>query len=166
MNIRVCLSKGDFMRFGWFDALHHKQVWRRPALFAAILGAAAIVCFIFHARRGAVLLGCVLTAVAAGLPAAYFLSFYLSLRRQGAGLGEGKYVYTLTLYDDARGLTVDNGSEHAAWTWDQVYRVYETDTAAYLYLTPQRAYLIPYACVKAGGEKLHALLTRWVPEGR
>ena len=42
MKVEVQLNQKDFISFGWFDALRHKKVWRRPALFAAILGAAAV----------------------------------------------------------------------------------------------------------------------------
>ena len=95
MNIQVRLNEREFMKFSWFDALRHKKVWHRPTLFAAILGTAATACFILHNRRGAVLLGSVLLVVALGLPAAYFLSFFLSLHKQSAGLAGGKYVYTI-----------------------------------------------------------------------
>ena len=166
MDIQVHLDEREFMKFSWFDALRHKKVWCRPALFAAILGAAATACFVLHDRRGAVLLGSVLLVVALGLPAAYFLSFFLSLRRQGAGLAGGKYIYTVELYDDDRGITVDNGDEHAAYSWEQVYHVYRTETASYLYITPQRAYLIPHDCVGKDIGRLWALIQRRVPADR
>lgn len=166
VNIQVRLDEREFMKFSWFDALRHKKVWRRPALFAAILGAAAMACFVLHDRRGAVLLGSVLLVVALGLPGAYFLSFFLSLRRQSAGLAGGKYVYTIELYDDGRGITVDNGNEHTAYFWEQVFHVYRTQTACYLYITPQCAYLIPHDCAAKGSEELWALIQRWVPADR
>lgn len=168
VKVEVQLNKKDFMRFGWFDAFRHKKVWRRPALFAAILGVAAAVCFVLHNRRGAVLLGCVLLVVALGLPAAWFLSFCLSLRKQAqaAGLSGGKYAYTLELHDDDRGIVVDNGNEHAAYSWEQIFHVYRSKTASYLYITPQRAFLIPHACVKDGENRLWELVGRWVPVDR
>lgn len=166
VNIPVCLDEGEFKRFSWFDALRHKKVWRRPALFAVILGASAVACFALHDRRGAVLLGGVLLMVALGLPAAYFLSFYLSLHRQSAELAGGKYVYTIGLHDDGRGITVDNGNEHTAYPWEQVYHVYRTETASYLYITPQRAYLIPHDCAGKDIDRLWALIQRRVPADR
>ena len=168
MKVEVQLNQKDFISFGWFDALRHKKVWRRPALFAAILGAAAVVCFVLHDRHGAALLGYVLLAVALGLPAAWFLSFYLSLRRQAqaAGFSGGKYAYTLKLHDDDRGIAVDNGTEHAAYPWEQVFHVYRSKTASYLYITPQRAFLMPHSCVKGGADGLWELIKRHVPENR
>lgn len=166
MRIQVRLDAAEFMRFSWFDAFRHKKVWRRPALFAAILGAAAAVCFALRERRGAVLLGAVLVVVALGLPAAWFLSFYLSLRRQSAGLAGGKYVYTLEPHEGGRGLSVDNGAERADYPWDRIFRVYRTKAAVYIYVTPQRAFLIPNGCAGEGMERLWALICRQVPEDR
>lgn len=166
MKVEVRLSGKEFIKFSWFDAFRRKKVWRRPALFAAILGAAAVACFALHERRGAVFLGGVLLAVAFGLPAVYFLSFHLSLRRQSAGLSGEKYVYTLELYDDGRGIAVDNGSEHATYPWNQVFHVYRAGAASYLYVTPQRAFLIPHGCVEGGADSLWELMERQVPEGR
>lgn len=166
MNIEIRLSEKEFIRFGLFDTLSLKRGWVRPALFAAILGGAAAVCFIMHQRRGAVLLGSVLLAVAAGLPAAWFLNFFVSLRKQAAaqGLGQGKHVYTLTL--DGGGVRVDNGRERADFAWDQVFRVCRRPEATYLYITPQRAFLIPHHCAEGGGDGLWSFLQAHVPEAR
>ena len=166
VKIQVRLDEMEFMKFSWFDALRCKKIWRRPALFASILGTAAVVCFVLHERRGAVLLGSMLLVVALGLPAAYFLSFFLSLRKQSAKLAGGKYVYTLEMYDDARGFAVDNGNEHTSYPWEQVFHIYRDEAASYLYITPQRAFLIPHDCVKDGGDGLWALVGRQIPVDR
>lgn len=168
MKIEVRLTEKEFIRFGWFDALRVKRAWRGPALFAAILGAAAALCFILHTRRGAVLLGGALLLVALGLPAAWFLSFGASLRRQAkaAGLSGEKHVYTLELQDDETGITVGNGKEHAVYGWEQVFHVYRTQSVSYLYITPQRAFLIPHACVEDGPDALWALVGQHIPAGR
>ena len=168
MKIEVRFTEKEFISFGWFDALRVKRAWRGPALFAAILGGAAVLCFILYARRGAVLLGGVLLVVALGLPAAWFLNFGASLRKQAkaAGLSEEKHVYTLELQDDAAGVTVDSGTERAAYSWQQVMHVYRSKTASYLYITPQRAFLIPHSCVEDGPDALWELFEKHIPAGR
>lgn len=160
MKVQVRLSQRDFLKFSMFDTFVHKKGWLRPALFAAILGASAGVCFALRQRRGAVLLGSVLLVVALGLPAAWLLSFFLSVRRQaeGQGLAGGKYVYTLDL--SGKELSVDNGHERASYPWGRIYRIYRRPDAAYLYVNPQRAFLIPHSCVEGGGEALNRALER------
>ena len=152
MKVQVRLSERDFLKFSMFDAFVHKKGWLRPALFAAILGAAAGVCFLLRERRGAVLLGAVLLVVALGLPAAWLLSFFLSVRRQARdqGLAGGKYVYTLDLGE--KELAVDNGHERASYPWGRIFRVYRRPDAACLYINPQRAFLLPYSCAGEEGE--------------
>lgn len=166
MKVQVRLSRRDLVRFSLFDAFSLKKGWLRPALFAAILGAAAGACFVLRDRQGAVLLGAVLLTVALGLPAAWVLSFFLSVRRQAEdqGLGGGKYVYTLEL--GAKELAVDNGRERASYPWEQVWRVCRRPDAAYLYITPRRAFLIPYACVQGGEQGLWRRLEGLVPAQR
>lgn len=166
MKVQVRLSRRDLVRFSLFDAFSLKKGWLRPALFAAILGAAAGACFALRDRQGAVLLGAVLLTVALGLPAAWFLSFFLSVGRQAKdqGLGEGKYVYTLELGD--KELAVDNGRERASYPWGQIWQVCRRPDAAYVYITPQRAFLIPYACVQGGGQGLWRRLEGLVPAQR
>ena len=166
MKIEVYLKVTQLIRFGLFDTFLRKRGWVRPALFAAILSVAAAICFLLHERRGAVLLGGVLLAVALGLPAAYFLSYFLSLRGQARGLAGGKYVYTVELGDEGRGVAVDNGQERAAYPWGQIFHAYRRGEITYLYITEQRAFLLPHGCVKGGGEALWTVLERRLPADR
>lgn len=168
MKIEVKLSEKEFIRFSMFDVLRRQKRWRAPAIFALILGVSAAACFVLHERRGAVVLGAVLLVLAAGLPAAYFLSFFLSVRSQAKkqGLSKGKYVYTLDLHDDGDGIDVDNGREHAAYSWEQVSRAYRGRDATYLYISAQRAFLIPHGCVEGGTQCLWQLLERRVSDIR
>ena len=109
---------------------------------------------------GGVLRPAAALVVALGLPAAWLLSFFLSVRRQaeGQGLAGGKYVYTLDL--GGKELSVDNGHERASYPWERIYRIYRRPDAAYLYVNPQRAFLIPHSCVQGGGEALNRALER------
>lgn len=166
MEIEVRLSEAEFLKFSWFDVLEHRKLWRAPAVFAVILGVCAAVCFLMRETRGAVALGGVLLAAGLGVPAAYFLSFFFSLRGQAREqkLGTGKYVYTLDL--SGSGVAVNNGREHAAYPWGQVFRAYRRVDAVYLYITPRRAFLIPYECVNGEADGLWALIERGLPAER
>lgn len=168
MKVEVRLNEKEFFRFSTFDVLRRRKLWRSPAIFAAILCACAVVCFLMRHVRGAVALGIALLAAGIGIPAVYFLNFFLSLRRQARqeGLSPAKYVYTLQLDDAGGGITVDNGHEHAVYPWGQVFHVYRSATASYLYITPQRAFLIPHDCVGGGADGLWSLFEARVPAER
>lgn len=166
MKIEVKLNEKEFFAFSRFDVLRRRKLWRSPVIFATILSASAAICFLMHQVRGAVVLGAVLLIAGLGIPAAYFLNFFLSLQKQAKeqGLGAGKYVYTLELSDG--GVTVDNGREHAVYPWNQIFHVYRNVNASYLYITPQRAFLIPHDCVKSGADNLWKLIEAEIPPER
>lgn len=158
--VRAELDGKTFQRFALFDAFYRKKVWRRPALFAAILGASAAVCFLFHGRRGAVPLGVVLLAVGLGLPGAYFLSYRLSVRAQAKGLdaGRGKTAYTVRL--DGASVRVTAGEEQAEFPWEGLLCAYRVKGCVYLYAAERRAFLLPDAC---GGDRAWTVIRDNLP---
>lgn len=162
MEIKVELSKRVFWRFGVFDTWIRRRQWRSPALFACILCLCGAICFTRRQVSGAGFLGTVLITVGLGIPAVYVLSFFLSLRLQMAiqKLDRPQYAYTVKLLEGPEGITVENGREKASYRWDQVHHAYRGALAVYIYITPQRAFLLPYACLAEGPEVLWGLLER------
>ena len=126
MTIEVTLTEEIFRRFTMFDLMKRRKVWRSPAIFASILCAAALICFIMHHVRGAVLLGCVLLLVGLGMPLTYFSTFASSLKKQilSYGLKRPQQVYTLILTEKAKGIRVTNGKETADYEWKLVHHIY------------------------------------------
>lgn len=161
MTIQAVLDGGTFQRFAMFDVFYRQKRWRSPALFALILGAAAVICFVLHTRRGAVLLGTVLLAVALGLPAAYFLSYFLSVRARGKKLdaGGGTAAYTLRL--DGDGVRVAQGEDTVEFRWGELLCAYRVEGCVYLYATAQRAFLLPERC---GGDQAWRMIWKYMPE--
>lgn len=165
MTIPVTLTGDEFRRFTVFDLLSRRKQWQGPTLFAAILCASAALCFVKSGTRGAVLLGNVLLAVGLGLPCVYFAYFFSSLSRQvrQQGLSRPQEVYTVTLTDRSQGIQAENGRETVRYAWKNVYRAYRRPTAVYLYLTPQRAFILPYTCMENPAQ-LWALLEKQLPK--
>lgn len=165
MTIEVELSGEEFRRFTIFDLLRRRKQWRGPVLFALILGLSAALCFAKSDTQGAVLLGNVLLMVGLGLPCVYFSYFFSSLSRQvrKQGLTRPQKVYTVTLTEQAKGIQADNHREKLSYAWKSVHHAYRHGTATYLYLTPQRALILPHTCVE-DPDALWALLTRKLPK--
>ena len=164
MTIEVNLSGREFRTFTIFDILRRRKQWRGPVLFALILGISAALCFVKRDMRGAVLLGSVLLTVGLGLPCIYFGHFFASLNRQirTQGLSRPQHVYTVTLRERKKGITAENGRETLEYEWPSVHHAYRNLTAIYLYLTPQRALILPYSCVE-DIDALWELITRKLP---
>ena len=164
MTIEVTLTEEIFRRFTMFDLLKRRKMWRSPVIFASILGAAAIVCFLMHHVRGAVLLGGVLLLVGLGMPATYFSSFSSSLKKQilAYGLKRPQKVYTLILTEKAKGIRVTNEKEAADYEWKMVHHIYRDQDATYLFMTRERAFILPHFCIEEGEDELWRLISKKV----
>ena len=82
-----------------------------------------------------------LLAVGLGIPAAYFLSYFLSVRQRSKALKGGKVAYTLTLSDE--GVQVTKGKQRVHFVWDKVTAVYRLPRSICLYTGPHNAFLLP-----------------------
>ncbi len=155
------ISVRTFCRFAVFDTFYRQKRWRAPALFGILMLAFALVCFAFRdGRDGAVLQGVVLLAVGLGLPAVYVISFLLSVRKQGRhmGLDGVRTAYTLHLRDEGIQVVSDKGM--AEFQWEQLFCVYRVPGCIYLYVSQQRAFLLPEA---GPGRAVWALLMKKLP---
>ena len=168
LTVEVKIDAGLFRSFALFDTLRRQRRWVSPAVFAGIMLVFACVCFAMRGRaEQAGLLGGVLLAVGLVLPAAYFLSFYLSIRTQikKLKLTEARHVYTVTLRPET-GVEVATEQERASYRWDELYGAWRVKNCVYLYAAPRRAYLLPDGQVEGGADRLWALLQDAMPPQR
>ena len=168
MIIEATLTEKIFRRFTIFDMMRRRKVWRPPVTFASIMSASAIICFIMHHVDGAILLGTVLLVVGLGMPLIYFISFFTSLNKQilQQGLKRPRAFYTLCLTEKADGIGVSNETEQTSYKWKQVFHVYRDTLATYLFMTPQRAFILPHTCIEEGPDELWKLIEKKVPAER
>lgn len=168
MTIEVQMTEAVFRRFTMFNILKLRKMWRSPAIFAGILGGCACVCFLMHHVDGAVMLGCVLLLVGLGMPLVYFATFFSSLKKEVLkhGLSRPQNVYTLTLTPKAQGIGIRNETEQADYSWKDVFHVFRDHDATYLYMTPDRAFILPHDCIPEGPDALWELVTKKLPADR
>ena len=168
MRIEVVLTEELFRRFTVFDLFRRRKVWKGPAIWAAILCACGGICLYMSHVRGASLLGFVLMLVGIGLPLSHFGNFAASMKRQilAMGLKRPQHVYTLVLTDKAKGIAVSNDREKADYEWKIVHHVYRDVLATYLYITKERAFILPHTCLEEDADGLWALIEKKVPAGR
>lgn len=164
MTVEVKLTADVFKHFCYFDALVLRKAWRSPAIFASILSVSAVICYIMHHVEGAVFLGSVLLLVGLGMPLVYFTTFFSSVKKQctASGLSRPQHVYTLELTDKKNGIAVRNEKEQAEYSWKQVFHLFFRKDAAYLYITPKRAFILPYSA--ADMEELYGLAEKMLPK--
>lgn len=168
MRIESYLDKKSFFRFSVFDTFQRRKMWRSPVIFTSILTVCACICFLMHHVSGAIMLGTVLLLVGLGMSLSYFLLFFHSLRVQikQLGLYVPKLFYSLELSPKADGIHIDNGKEQADYQWKQVHHVYRDKDATYLFITPQRAFILPHDYVQGDIDELWAFLQKKLSSDR
>lgn len=160
------ITQPVFEEFAVFDAMGRQKRWRSPLLFALIMSAISVVCYTQAQRlRGAWLLGTVLLAVGLGIPGAYLVSFFLSVRAQGKRMGRenAPIAYTVRLREE--GVLAENGKERVELTWEQVPEAYRLQNSVCLYVSPRQAYVLPTETEKSAQEIWDWVCT-YIPEER
>ena len=166
ITIPVQLDAGTFRRFACFDTLIRKKRGVRPAVFAVIMTAFAIIALLSGKPQSG-LIAAVLLAVGCGLPLVYFGVFLRQVNRQAAQqkLEKGKVVYTVTLRGD--GFTVVSNrkaGEIVTVPWKDADSAYRRKGCIYLYAGPQRAFLLPSGRADAPDEEVWQAVVRGLGE--
>ena len=143
ITVRVRLDAKTFKRFSRFDTLRLRKRWTRPAAFALILVAFAVVALL-TGKAQAGLIAAVLLVVGLGLPLVYFGTFFSQVNMKAADLDPPRAVYTVRL--DYEGVRVTNdrkAEESVSLKWSQLAAAYRAKGCVYLYVNPARAFLLP-----------------------
>ena len=161
VTVAANIDKRTFSRFAVYDTLGRQKRWRSPLLFALIMSAFALVCFLgFREREGARLLGGVLLGVGLILPLVWFGMFFASVNRQAkrSGLSPEKTQYLVTLAPEK--IHVEKGKEAADFRWEDVHMARRVSGCVYLYVSPSRAFLLPEAA--KGSDRAWEIITQKV----
>lgn len=157
--IQSKITPEAFREFALFDTMYRQKRYRRPLLFAAIMAGFACVCFTQQGRNDqAVLIGAVLLIVGLGLPTAYILTFLWSVRKRAKQLppADAPAAYTVDLSPER--VVVTAGEERAEYAWMDILYVYRIKRSTCLYVSANRAYLLPVSD-RYEEDKLWALIS-------
>lgn len=135
-----------FREFAVFDTLYRQKRFLRPLVFTAIMAGFAAVCFSQQGRRPqAALLGGVLLAVGLGLPLVYFLTFFYSVYKRSKVLKGKKAPLAYTVELSSERVTVTAGEQRTEYRWEDILYLYRIRRSTCLYISADRAYLLPIA---------------------
>ena len=141
--IPVKLDAKTFKRFGWFNIFVLRKQWVRPAIFAAILAAFAVVALL-SGKSESLLIAIVLQAVGLGLPLVYVGTFLAQLNKQAEAQRLPRRVYTVRLDFDGVHVTNDQKKESPlSVAWKDVQAAFHVRGCVYLYVSPVQAFLLP-----------------------
>lgn len=153
-----------FQEFAAYDAMVRQKRWRGPMAFLLIFGILSALCYTQTQRlRGAWLLGTVLLAVGVGLPLAYFVNFYLSVKAQGQKLGGEKapIAYTVRLREEE--ILAENGKEKMTLRWEQLHGACRLSHSVCLYVSARQAYLLPGEAEEKEGREIWDWVSEHMP---
>lgn len=163
ITIRVKMDGPTFRRFAMYDTFKKNKRWKSPAIFASIMGAAAIVCFIMNHVDGAVMLGTVLAVIALGMPAVYVGSYLSSVSSSIRAQKLPRYVYEVVLSDTEDGVYIRSlnvKNEHMTLKWKQMHTAHRAKDCIYLYALPNKAFLLPNGQADASTDEVWAMIER------
>lgn len=146
VTVRVQMNEKIFRHFAMFDTFRLKKRWRSPILFAAIMLAFAVVCFLLKDKAQSAFIGSLLMIIGLSLPAVYITSYLAQINAQIKQFQlkkKPRKAYTLTLGDDIRIVNDMKPEPEVTLPWDKVFGVWRGKDAAYLYVTPAKAFLLP-----------------------
>ncbi len=171
ISVTVQMDGPTFRKFAVFDTFRLRRRWISPVVFALILIAFSVACFLLRDRDQSILLGCVLMAVGLGLPAVYFGMFHASLRKQASSLrlNPPRTVYALTLSRAADGVLIRNttkAEEELTLSWASLYGAYRVPGCIYLYAAPAKAFLLPDGQASVSPDALWAFLSEQLGDER
>lgn len=165
--IQAKITPEGFREFALFDTMYRQKRYRSPLLFAAILAVFACICFSQQGRHEqAVLLGGVLLAVGLGLPLAYILIFLSSVNTKAKQLKLGSAPAAYTVFLSPEAVVVTAGEQRVEYAWEDIVYAYRIKRSTCLYVSPNRAYLLPIASQKEETERWSLVSVQLPPERR
>ena len=161
-TIPVKLDARTFRRFGSFDMLRLRKKWVRPAVFALILIAFAVIALLTR-REQSGLIAAVLLVIGLGLPLVYFGTFFSQVNMQAINykLKPPRRVYTVRL--DQAGIHVSNDQKQEQpvdVAWQDAQAAFHVRGCVYLYINAARAFLLPDGQGNAPAEEIWEYLVK------
>lgn len=150
LTVSVHMTPKLYRNFTLYDTYLRQKRWRQLALFAGILLISAALCLY---KKG-YLLSVVLVLIALGLPAANIQNAvrFINLQCDRAHLADKPLAYTLTFTPE--NIRVQAGNEETSYRRDSIHKVIFRSSAIYLYVLPDKAYLLPEEEIPGGSNSL------------
>lgn len=166
--IPVRLDEKTFRRFAWFDMFILRKRWVRPVVFSGVMIAFAAAA-LFTRREQSGLIAAVLLAVGVGLPVVYFGSFLSQVNMQAmrSRLNPPRRVYTVELREE--GIRVVNNQKKEdplTLPWQDIPQAFRARGCVYLYVTPQKAFLLPSGQASVSDDQVWECLNQRLGAGK
>ena len=141
--IRVVLDPKTFTDFSVFNTFIRNKNLKQPLLFMGIMILFAVVCFLSGKPQGT-MTGIILTIAGLALPAYSLLRFIGSTRASIKAHGLPRAAYEILLTGNTAEIkSLAESGDSVSIKWEDFHHAYRNTHCIYLYLMPQRAFLLP-----------------------
>ena len=166
--IRVRLNREQFIRFCNFDTFKRQRRWFLPVMASMILMTASVFLLLFVPQDTSIFAG-ITTGLAIAVPMIWFGLYFIQLQVQAVqmNLKENPEVYSLWLRNEhVRVVSAAKPESPVDLYWNQFFAAYRRKDCIYLYVNPQRAFILPSGQSSASDEELWRFISGNMPEGR
>lgn len=166
--VPVHLDARTFRRYCAFDAFKRQRRWYWPVLTSMLLITAALAGLLglipMSAALSGLLMGLGLAVIMLNV-GLYLLNVETQVARQR--LKDRPLVYTLCLDEDGVRVTNGQNTESAvALPWDGLWAAYVNKGDVYLYVSPDRALILPEGQADVSREALWSFLEKHLGKGK
>lgn len=135
-----------FIRFGFFDSYRLRKKWKMPLLVTGGFLALALLARVCTGRlSGAETWMNIALVIAAAIPVMNVSAFWGGLLNQIGKHQLSRHTTNYLVVLGPKGVGIIHKTEHAHCSWEHVYRIYRVPGCIYLYVSADRAFLLPDA---------------------
>ena len=168
IDIHVRLDAATFRRYCAFDTFRRQRRWYWPVLIGMVLITVALAGLLRLAPMSESAAG-VLMGLGIAIPAVIFGLYVVQIEAQIArqGLKQAPAVYSLRL--DAGGVRVTNDQKEeppVELGWDRLWAAFKRSDAVYLYVSPERAFILPDGQASVSHEALWTFMKKHLGDAR
>ena len=168
IDIHVRLDAATFRRYCAFDNFRRQRRWFAPTMIGMVLITVALAGLLNLIPLGDSASG-ILMGLGFAVPMVVFGLYIVQIEAQIAarGLKSAPSVYSLAL--EASGVTVTNDQKQeppVALSWDQFWAAFRRRDCVYLYISPDRALILPDGQASAPGDEVWRFLCKYMEKGR
>ena len=162
ITVHVRLDAKSFRRYCAFDTFRRQRRWYAPVLIAMLLITVSLSGLLGVVPLSESASG-VLMGLCIAVPLVVFGLYFIQIEAQVAsqGLKSAPAVYSLALGTEGVKVTNDQEKEPAVeLDWAQLWGAFRRPDAIYLYVNPQRAFILPDGQASASPDELWRFLQK------
>ena len=168
IDVHVRLDADTYRRYCNFDAFRRRRKWFTPLMASMCLIAVSMFLLLRQDRAYTTAAG-VLMGLGIAVPMVFFGLYFIQQQAQivGQGLKGGQPIYSIRLAEEGIRVTNDRRSEPSVdMDWSGLYAAFRRRGCVYLYVSPERALILPDGQASVSDAALWSFILRHMGENR